>query len=219
MAPEPPKIVHLDQIESIPGPGSLTWRPVRLTLGIRAFGCNAYTAGEAGQDVVEPHTEDPELAHQELYFIAAGRATFTIDGREYDAPAGTYVFVPDPASRRHAVAAEAGTTVLSFGGPPSFTPSAWEWAFQAGPLVRTDPEGARGILAEGLQSHPESASLHYGVACLEAVGGRRDAALESLRKALELEPKVAEWARDDRDFDSLRDDPEFGALVADRAPG
>jgi hypothetical protein len=213
MAPEPPKIVHLDQIESIPGPGSLTWRPVRLTLGIRAFGCNAYTAGEAGQDVVEPHIEDPELAHQELYFIAAGRATFTIDGREYDAPAGTYVFVPDPASHRHAVAAEAGTTVLSFGGPPSFTPSAWEWAFQAASLIRTDPARAREILTEGLQSHPESASLHYGLACLEAVGGQRDAALTSLSKALALRAEVAEWAREDQDFESLQNDPDFRALV------
>jgi hypothetical protein len=213
MAPEPPKIVHVDEIESIPGPGSLTWRPVRLTLGIRAFGCNAYTAGEAGQDVVEPHTEDPKLAHQELYFVAGGRATFTIDGREYDAPAGTYVFVPDPASRRHAVAVEAGTTVLSFGGPPSFTPSAWEWAFRAGPLIRADPERAREILAEGLQSHPESASLHYGLACLEAVAGERDAALASLRRALELRSDVAKWARDDGDLEGLRDDPEFRALV------
>src|ERR1700758_5130149 len=114
--PEPPKIVHPDQIEPIPGPGSLTWRPVRLTLGVQAFGSNAYTAGEPGQDVVEPHTEDPKLAHQELYFVAAGRATFTIDGAEYEAPAGTYVFVPDPASHRGAVAVEPNTTVLSFGG-------------------------------------------------------------------------------------------------------
>jgi hypothetical protein len=213
MAPEPPKIVHLDQFEAVPGPGSLTWRPVRLTLGIRAFGCNAYTAGEAGQDVVEPHSEDPKLAHQELYFVAAGRAAFTIDGSEYDAPAGTYVFVPDPASHRHAVAVEAGTTVLSFGGPPTFTPSAWEWAFQAAPLMRSDPERARQILAEGLESYPDSASLHYNLACLEAVVGRRDAALASLRNALELRPEVAAWARDDQDFESLRDDPEFRALV------
>ena len=213
MAPEPPKVVHLDQFESIPGPGSLTWRPVRVTLGIRAFGCNAYTAGEAGQDVVEPHTEDPKLAHQELYFVAAGRAAFTIDGSEYDAPAGTYVFVPDPASHRHAVAVEAGTTVLSFGGPPTFTPSAWEWAFQAAPLMRSDPERARQILAEGLESYPDSASLHFNLACLDAVGGRRDAALASLRKALELKPEMSDSARGDQDFASLRDDPEFRALV------
>lgn len=212
--PEPPKIVHLDQLESVPGPGSLTWHPVRLTLGVRAFGCNAYTAGEAGQDVVEPHIEDPKLAHQELYFVAAGRATFTIDGTSYDAPAGTYVFVPDPASDRHAVAAQAGTTVLSFGGPATFQPSAWEWAFQAGPLIRTDPVRARQILVEGLEAHPESASLHYTLGSLEAAQGDGSAALAHLRKAISLRADVAGWAREDEDFESLWDDPEFRALTA-----
>jgi tetratricopeptide (TPR) repeat protein len=214
MTLEPPKIIHLDELEEVPGPGSLTWRPVRLALGIRAFGCNAYTAGEAGQDVVEPHTEDPKLAHQELYFVAAGRATFTIDGESYDAPTGTYVFVPDPGSHRQAVAAEAGTTVLSFGGPPTFQPSAWEWAFQAGPLIRSDPEAARRILAEGLELYPESGSLYYDLACLEAVQGSRPAALNALRRALELRPGAAEWARDDEDLASLREDAEFRALTA-----
>jgi quercetin dioxygenase-like cupin family protein len=212
--PEAPKVVHLDQIESIPGPGTLTWRPVRLTLGVQAFGCNAYTAGEAGQDVVEPHTEDPKLAHQELYFVASGRARFTIDGESYDAPAGTYVFVPDPASHRHAVAEEAGTTVLTFGGPPTFEPSAWESTFRAAALARSDPPRALEILAEGLEAHPESPSLHYEVACLQAVQGNRDAALAALRRAVELKPQVADWAREDKDFESLRDDPEFRALAA-----
>lgn len=212
--PEPPKIVHLDQLESVQGPGTLTWHPVRLTLGVRAFGCNAYTAGEPGQEVVEPHTEDPKLAHQELYFVATGRARFTIDGESHDAPAGTYVFVPDPASHRHAVAEEAGTTVLSFGGPPTFEPSAWEWAFRAAPLTRSDPARAHAIMAEGLEAHPESASLHYNLACLEAVQGNRDAALAALRQALELQPEFAESAREDEDFESLLDDPEFRALAA-----
>lgn len=213
MTLEPPKIIHLDQIESVPGPGALTWRPVRLTLGVRAFGCNAYTAGAAGEDVVEPHTEDPKLAHQELYFVARGRATFTIDGKSHDAPAGTYVFIPDPASHRHAVAAEAGTTVLSFGGPPTFQPSAWEWTFQAGPLMRSDPARARELLTEGLRLYPQSASLLYGLACLEVVQGARDAALTALRQAVEVAPDAAVWARDDEDFAGLRDDPEFRSLV------
>jgi hypothetical protein len=211
--PEPPKIVRLDQLEAISGPGSLTWHPVRLALGVLAFGCNAYTAGEAGQDVVEPHTEDPDLAHQELYFVAAGRATFTIDGASYDAPAGTYVFIPDPASHRHAMAAEAGTTVLSFGGPPTFEPSAWEWSFRAGPLIRRDPARAREILAEGIEAHPDAPTLQYNLACLEAVEGRPDPALAALRRAIAGRPGVADWARGDDDFASLRDHPEFRALV------
>jgi len=213
MTLEPPKIIHLDQIESVPGPGSLTWRPVRLTLGVRAFGCNAYTAGAAGEDVVEPHTEDPMLAHQELYFVAGGRAKFTIDGTEYDAPAGTYVFIPDPGSHRHAVAVEAGTTVLSFGGPPTFQPSAWEWTFRADPLVRSDPARARQILNEGLEVHPESGWLYYALASLEAVQGNREAALDAFRRAVELRPSVADVAREEEEFAGLRDDPEFRSLV------
>jgi quercetin dioxygenase-like cupin family protein len=211
--PQPPKVVRLDEFESVPGPGSLTWHPVRLTLGVRAFGCNAYTAAEAGQDVVEPHSEDPKLAHQELYFVFAGRAEFTIDGESYDAPAGTYVFVPDPASHRHAVATEPGTTVLSFGGPPTFEPSAWEWAFQAGPLIRSDPDRAREILADGLAAHPEAGALYYNLACLEAVNGNPEGALANLRRAFELRPGLAKWAGDDTDLEALHEDPEFRLLV------
>ena len=78
--PRPPRVVHLDELEAIPGPGTLTWHPVRAHLGLRAFGTNAYTAQRVGDDVVEPHDEDPDLAHEELYFVARGRATFTLDG-------------------------------------------------------------------------------------------------------------------------------------------
>src|SRR5205085_11869128 len=167
----------------------LSWLPVRYTLGIRAFGCNAYLAPEAGSDVVEPHTEDPELGHEELYFVARGRARFTIDGQTHDAPAGTYVFIPDPASHRHAIAEEPDTIVLSFGGPPTFEPSAWEWAFRASPLYRTDPGQAREILLDGLRVHPDDASLQYNLACVEALRAEHDQALASLRSAVENDPR------------------------------
>ncbi len=211
-----PKVVHLDQIESVPGPGSLVWHPVRFALGVRAFGCNAYTATAAGQDVVEPHDEvsdDGSAEQEELYFVASGHASFTIDGTDHDAPAGTYVFIPDPRSHRHAVAREPGTTVLSFGGPPTFEPSAWEWAFRAAPLIRSDPARAAEILDEGLALHPGAPGLHYNLACLHAAGGHRDEALTALRRAVELDGKAAGWARGDADLASLRDDPGFIALT------
>jgi hypothetical protein len=209
----PARAVHIDDIEGMPGPNTLTWHPVRMTLGIRAFGTNAYTAKEPGLDVVEPHTENPVLAHEELYFVARGRATFTVDGEEIDAPAGTYVFVPDPASHRHAVAAEADTTVLSFGGPPTFVPSAWEWAFRAAATRGDDPAGARAILDEGLAEHPESAGVRYELACWEATQGDRAAALGHLAKAIELDSSVRDYAAGDEDFASLRDDAEFRELL------
>jgi hypothetical protein len=211
--PLPPRIIGLDELESIPGPGNLTWRPVRSRLGIRAFGANAYTATEAGQDVVEPHTEDPELAHEELYFVFRGRARFEIDGVSHDAPSGTYVFVPDPSSHRHAVAIEPGTTVLTFGGPPTFTPSGWEWSFRAGPLLRSDPGQARAILSEGLEAWPDSPSLHYNLACLEAIQGNREPALAALGHAISLRPGIAAWAREDGDFQTLSEDAAFRALL------
>jgi quercetin dioxygenase-like cupin family protein len=210
--PAPPKLIHLDELDAIPGPGTLTWLPVRHALGIHAFGCNAYRADEAGTEVVEPHTED---SHEELYFVASGRATFTIDGQTYSAPAGTYVFLPDPASHRHATADEPGTVVLSFGGPPTFEPSAWEWAFRAGALQKTDPEGALAILEDGLRVNPDDAVLHYGVACAQALGGHTEEALASLARAIELRPDAREWARNDSDFDSLSEDQRFNSLIAD----
>jgi hypothetical protein len=186
---------------------------VRLTLGLEAFGTNAYTAEEAGVDVVEPHTESPEFGHQELYFVARGRAKFTLDGEEYDAPAGTYVFVPDTATHRHAVAEEAGTTVLSFGGPPTFKPSPWEWTFRASNLTRSDPDGARRLLDEGLEAWPDSPSLKYGLACWNALHGDKQVAVELLSEAIDREPKTREWAKEDEDLLALREDPRFRSLV------
>jgi hypothetical protein len=195
--PRPPRAVHLDELDALPGPGTLTWHPVRAHLGIGAFGCNAYSAQRVGDDVVEPHSESPVFAHEELYFVARGRATFTLDEQTIDAPAGTYVFVPDPATLRHAVAAEAGTTVLSFGGPATFTPSAWEWGFRADPLIESDPQRAREILEDGFSRHPDSPGLLIRLARLEIRAGREAQARAALARALEHQPDAVELARED----------------------
>src|SRR4051794_32952189 len=200
-------VTRLEDLEPWPGPGSLTWRPVRAHFDVRAFGCNAYTASAPGADVVEPHDEAGDLGHEELYFVHAGRARFTLDGEDVEAGPGTYVFVRDPAVHRHAVALEPGTTVLAFGGPPSFEPSGWEWSFRAEPLMDTQPDRAREILEEGARLRPDSASVQYAFARLEARQGRRDAALSAARKALELVP--------DRQREELRADMrEHPALPA-----
>ena len=106
------------------------WAMVRTHFGITAFGVNAYSADEAGTDVIGEHDELGEGSgeHEELYFVAKGHATFTVNGDEIDAPAGTFVFVRDPAAKRRAVATEAGTTAVVVGGTPgkAFTPSPWE---------------------------------------------------------------------------------------------
>ena len=203
MTRRPPRVVHLDEIEAIPGPGTLTWHPVRAELGLRAFGTNAYTAQNVGDDVVEPHDESAELGHEELYFVARGRATFTLDGERFDAPAGTYVFVPDTATHRHAVAEEPGTTVLSFGGPATFTPSAWEWMFRADALIDSDVAGARAVLADGLEQHPESPGLRVALARVLLAEGDEAAARATLREAVAGRPDAEEYARQDPALSAL----------------
>lgn len=130
--PDSYRIARLDEIPSPvpPDPDSFEWKPIRHHLGIRAFGVNAGVAARVGEWVVEDHTETGGGAaeHEELYFVARGKARFTIEGEDFDAPTGTLVFVPDPATRRAAKALEPGTAVLYVGAKPgeAFTISAWE---------------------------------------------------------------------------------------------
>ena len=214
--------VHIDDLERLPGPDTLTWSPVRAHFDIRAFGTNAYVAQKAGDDVVEPHTERSDSAgggHQELYFVARGRARFELDGERIDAPAGTYVFVRDAAVHRHAVAEEEGTTVLSFGGPPTFEPSAWEWKFKGwGALERGEIAEAREAVAEGLAIHPDNAGMYLVLGAVRLAEDDRAGALEALERAVELDPAARDELREDEDGDwtALADDPAFQALVGER---
>jgi tetratricopeptide (TPR) repeat protein len=207
--------VRLEDLDAIRVEETLLWRPVRRTLGIEAFGVNAYTAAKAGDEIVEEHDETGSAAgaHEELYFVAAGRVAFTVAGEEIDAPAGTFVFVRDPAAKRHGVAREPGSTVLAIGGRrgEAFEVSPWEASFAAIPFVQAgDWDHAAEVVSEGLARHPDNASLLYNLACYEAQAGRREEALEHLGSAVEVDPeKVREWSQGDPDLDSIRDDPRF----------
>ena len=105
------------------------WRPVRHQLGIEAFGAGAWL-GDRGVELIEEHTELGEDAdeHEELYLVVRGRASFTVAGEAIDAPAGTFVAVPDPGVTRRAVAEEDGTAILAVGAPKgrAYTVSPWE---------------------------------------------------------------------------------------------
>jgi hypothetical protein len=101
------------------------WYPLQHHFGLTAFGINVYVARAQGDVLAEEHDER-ESAHEELYYVTAGRAYFTLDGEEREAAAGTVVAVLDPSVRRAAVAFEPGTTVVAIGAPrqDSFT-SSW----------------------------------------------------------------------------------------------
>lgn len=203
------KRIHLDEIEGIPVLGTLSWKPVRRPLGITAFGINAYTAANAGDEVVEEHTET-QLGHEEIYFVHQGHAVFTIDGEELDAPAGTLVYLDDVAQKRHAIAKEAGTTVLAIGGVPGVhEPSAWEYFFPALPALREhDYDTARRILEAALEES-DAPAVHYHLACVESLAGNRERALDELERAVAGGERFREYAQKDEDFAAIRDDPRF----------
>jgi tetratricopeptide (TPR) repeat protein len=202
---------ELDRVE-----GEFVTHPVRTRFGISSFGVNAYSAPEVGGRVIEEHDELGAGAgrHEELYVVLEGRARFVLDGEESDAPAGTVVFVRDPAVRRGAVAEEAATTILVVGGVPgrAFEPSPWEAWLEAHPFYRRkEYDRAVEIMRAHLAEHPDNASVLYNTACMEALAGEREAALDHLARALELEPRAREWSRSDSDLDPIRDDPRFPA--------
>jgi tetratricopeptide (TPR) repeat protein len=202
--------VRLDEIDPIPVvDGTLLWRPVRRTLDVGAFGINSYVAPRAGDDVVEEHTEEA-LGHEELYLVVSGRATFELDDEALDAPAGTIVFVRDPAVRRHARAEEAGTSVLAVGGPRDkvYEPSPWEYWFAAERhRASGDYDAMVDEISAGLQQYPDHPAVLYYLGRAEALAGRTDVALAHVIRALELRPEWSDHIRQDEELAPLHDLP------------
>jgi tetratricopeptide (TPR) repeat protein len=182
---------------------------------VTAFGVNAYWAEKPGDELIEEHDELGAGAghHEELYVVIGGSASFTVAGKEFEAPARTVVFVRDPAARRGAVATEPNTTALAVGGAAGQArTSPWEWVATAIPAWQAgDFDSARRTIAEGLREYPDNPSLLYDLACLEALAGNSDAAIEHLRLAVELKPELAPDARRESDFASIRERPDFPA--------
>jgi hypothetical protein len=125
---------HLDDVPTLAfgTDADPDWKPLRHHLGVGAFGVTAWVAAAAGDPAVERHDEAPaedgETGHEELYVVMKGAARFTVDGEEIDAPAGTLVFISDPALTREAVATADDTVVLAIGAARgvAFEPSDWE---------------------------------------------------------------------------------------------
>lgn len=145
--PRPPfEVAHIDEIPHTPSNDSYgfqlsgDWKQLRHFFGIREFGANAFVATAAGQEIVHEHVERPNddqdpVGAEELYYVAAGSATVTLDGESLIAGPGTFVFVGEPSVRRKVVADEVGTTVLAFGTKPGvrFVISRFEAAMSPAP--------------------------------------------------------------------------------------
>jgi TolB-like protein/tetratricopeptide (TPR) repeat protein len=63
---------------------------------------------------------------------------------------------------------------------------------------------------------PEDANVAYNVACLMALEGERDRAIDLLERAFRVGFARRDWIENDPDLESLREDPRFQAMVGAR---
>lgn len=196
--------------------GRCPFRPVRHHFGITSFGASAWTAHAAGDRLINEHEESEPESGEELYFVVSGHADFELDGQPYEAPAGTFVHVR-PGVKRTAFGREPGTTLLAVGGGPAgepYAPSGWEVFSPLFPLFESgEYEQGADRAEELLANNPPYSGMLYNTACFESLAGRTELALTHLRQAVELLPALAEMAREDEDFESLRALPEFAEIV------
>ena len=219
------RVAHLSELVFATSSSAARWAPLRMSFGISAFGINANRATEAEQEIIGEHDEvGPRSGrHEELYFVATGHAVFTVSGDEIDAPAGTFVFVRDPAAKRKAVAKEEGTTIVVAGGVPgrAFEPAPWERSARALRHWQSqDWDAAVAELAEAHEEYPQDAGILYNLACAESLAGRREDALGHLQESVGIDASFAELAAKDPDFEAIRSEPEFSAVAGQAdAPG
>ena len=211
------QVTRLDETTPARGADGARWFRLRRDLDVGAFGVNAYGA-DAGHRVIEEHDELGTAAgkHEELYVVLRGTARFELDGHEQMVPSGNVVFVSDRKVRRGAMAEEDGTVVLVVGGTPgkAYEVSAWEEAGDAYPLWEDGKhEQAREILSAVAEKHPDAGIVLYNLACVEAILGETEPALDHLRRSIELEERFREFAETDEDFEAMRERPEFQQLV------
>jgi tetratricopeptide (TPR) repeat protein len=208
-------VAHLDEIEDLVD-ARCHFRPIRLQLGISAFGATAWTARAAGDLIVDEHDPGDPTEDQELFAVLRGHATFELDGDRVDAPTGTLVYAP-PGVQRRAFAEEADTAILLVEGTPGkgYEPRGWElWA----PLAALYGSGQYDQVADGLrvaiESHPQYPLLFYNLACCESLTGRTADALDHLARAIEMSEEFRDNARDDADLTAIRQEPRFKQLTA-----
>lgn len=68
---------------------------------------------------------------------------------------------------------------------------------------------------KAVEINPNFSEAYVVLAMLNTILNQKDEAIKNLKKAIELDPKNKEKAKTDKDFDNLRNDPEFKKLISD----
>jgi tetratricopeptide (TPR) repeat protein len=80
-------------------------------------------------------------------------------------------------------------------------------------LNRGEYVAAQEMFERAVRREPEAAHIHYGLAATRSRLGSIDLALQSLERALQLQPNLRLRAQHDQDLLSLRNDPEYERIV------
>jgi hypothetical protein len=206
-------IAHLEEIDELPD-GRFHYRPVRHHFGITSFGVTAWVGAAAGDPIINEYDEDSEPA-EELFIVVSGRALFELGGEKLEATPGTLVFTPQ-GTQRTAVAAEPGTTILAVDGSPgkAYDATGWELWAPLRPLYDNGQHAElRARLEDVITANPQYPMLVYNLACSDSLSGRTADAIDHLQRAVDASEKFRAHAREDSDFDSIRDEPSFKALI------
>ena len=89
----------------------------------------------------------------------------------------------------------------------------WETArplYEAGKYAEAADAGLELVAAR-----PDQPYLYFNVACCESLAGRTSDAVEHLRQAIGMWEPCRDMAKGDSDFDPIRDEPAFQALIGD----
>ncbi len=79
-------------------------------------------------------------------------------------------------------------------------------------------EEAISAFDNALELNPDNASAWYNRACYFALQNQIESAIENLTKAISLNKKYQEMAKTDSDFDNIREDSRFQALISTNSP-
>ena len=80
-------------------------------------------------------------------------------------------------------------------------------------LYLEDADKAEEWLEKVISNNPKDPGNYYDLACIRSLAGRKDGAIDALRKALELGFRRITLIEQDNDLDSIRDDEAYKELI------
>jgi tetratricopeptide (TPR) repeat protein len=93
-----------------------------------------------------------------------------------------------------------------------YAPELWDSArplYEAGRYAEAADRGR-----ELIEARPDQAYLYFNTACCESLVGRTADAIDHLRQAIDMWEGCRDMAKEDSDFDPIRDEAAFEELIA-----